>query len=144
MAHSLRRVWIHGVFSTKNRIQFISKDIEAKLYSHIVTYLQEKFNSPVEAINGTEDHVHVLFLMNSSSSVAEIFKGIKGESAHWINEQSLVKGAFEWSVGYGAFSVSETAVLRVKSYILHQKAHHKTMDFMDEMKNIEKQFCFKI
>ena len=138
MAHALRRVWIHGVFSTKNRIQFITNDIEAKLYSHIVTYLQEKFNSPVEAINGTEDHVHALFLMNASFSVAEIFKGMKGESAHWINEQSLVKGTFEWSVGYGAFSVSESVLARVKSYIAHQKSHHRNMDFLEEMNNISK------
>jgi membrane-associated phospholipid phosphatase/REP element-mobilizing transposase RayT len=106
-------VWIHGVFSTKNRRQFITKDIEAKLYSHIVTYLQEKFNSPVEAINGTEDHVHVLFLMNASSSVAEIFKGIKGESAHWINEQSL--GIHEGACIFNSYAKKEFIM---KRYIL--------------------------
>ncbi len=134
MAHSMRRVWIHGVFSTKNKDSLITPDMESYVYGHIVTYLHDHFNCPVEAINGTEDHIHLLFMMNMNYSIAEIFRKIKGESSHWINEKSVLGRRFEWAVGYGAFSVSESILPNVKRYIINQKEHHKGIDYKREIK----------
>jgi len=39
---------------------------------------------------------------------------------------------FSWQRGYGAFSVSESAVNGVSGYIDGQEAHHKKMSFQDE------------
>ncbi len=39
---------------------------------------------------------------------------------------------FEWQKGYGAFSVSPTAVDAVRSYIERQKEHHRRVDFKME------------
>jgi len=142
MAHSMRRVWIHAVFSTKNKESLITPEIESSLYGHIVNYLQENFNCPVEVICGTEDHVHLLFMMNLNCSLAEMLGKIKGESSHWLNGSGLVKRRFEWATGYGAFSVSESGLQRVKHYIANQKEHHKTMGYMQEMEKIEQQYFY--
>jgi len=41
---------------------------------------------------------------------------------------------FTWQSGYGAFSVSESAVQSVMSYIAHQQEHHKKISFQDEFR----------
>ena len=44
----------------------------------------------------------------------------------------MAKVRFEWQRGYGAFSVSQSQVAKVKHYIEHQAEHHKTLSFRDE------------
>jgi REP-associated tyrosine transposase len=58
----------------------------------------------------------------------------KGSSSHWINEQNLVAGKFGWGRGYGAFSVSQSAVADVAGYIAGQEEHHRKKSFGDELR----------
>lgn len=132
MTHSLTKIWIHTVFGTKNFEPMISPDLENNLYSHVHEHLEKDFESPVFAINGMSDHLHILFLISPNYSVKDILKNIKGESSHWVNQGNLTKIKFAWQTGYGAFSVSESNVPIVTRYIQNQKEHHKTKTFADE------------
>ena len=73
-------------------------------------------------------------------SLAQVFKGVKGESARWWNEQKLSKHKFVWQTGYGAFSVSESMLKSVVKYIEKQKQHHATQSFIQEMDAIVERF----
>ena len=86
----------------------------------------------VEEINGTTDHVHVIFLLNPQRTVSDIFKQVKGAVSHEINSTNLIKEKFSWQVGYGGFSISESKVEEAKNYVLKQKQHHKKMTFKEE------------
>jgi putative transposase len=44
----------------------------------------------------------------------------------------LIIKNFYWQNGYGAFSVSQSAVNTVKKYIANQKEHHKKKTFKEE------------
>ncbi len=83
-------------------------------------------------INGMPDHIHLLFLLNQQLSIAEVIKQVKGNTSHWINEQSILPGKFSWQTGYGAFSVSEFQLERVYHYIRNQKQHHQKKSFIEE------------
>jgi putative transposase len=144
MSHSLSKIWIHSVFSTKDRAPLIGLGIEKKLYEHIKDELKNKFECKVRAINGMQEHIHILFLQNPNYSISEILKSIKGESSHWINFDNLTKNKFAWQTGYGAFSVSESMVKEVEHYIECQKDHHKKMTFMDEYKLFMKKYGLDI
>jgi REP element-mobilizing transposase RayT len=120
----------------------IDTSFESKLYSHIKELLEKDFESKVEIINGTADHIHILFLQNQNHSIAEITKNIKGNSSHWINQNNFVKGKFAWQTGYGAFSVSESMVNVVKKYIANQKEHHKRISFAEEYRKFEEKYGF--
>ena len=50
--------------------------------------------------------------------------------AHMQN--SRVRSAFAWQLGYGAFSVSKSNVPEVLIYIGNQQAHHKRLSFKEE------------
>ena len=86
----------------------------------------------VRIINGMADHIHILFLLNQNHSIADVFKQIKGNSSHWINQQNFMTSKFAWQIGYGAFSVSESMVKEVEKYIRNQKEHHKKITFREE------------
>ncbi|MBK5285117.1 MAG: IS200/IS605 family transposase [Bacteroidia bacterium] len=136
MSHSLARIWVHAVFSTKERLPLISEDVSSRIYNHIKGDLMER-ECYCKIINGMPDHIHILFILNPSLSLAKVIKDIKGESSHWINQNNILDPNFAWQKGYGAFSVSETNMTKVDSYIRNQKVHHEKITFEDELKKFQ-------
>jgi len=131
MSHSKVKIWIHGILGVKDRENLIDTEIENKVYNIIKSQIIEA-NCFLEEINGTENHVHILFLLNPQISISNFFKQIKGSSSHDINHEDLTRTKFSWQTGYGAFSISESNLEDVKLYIRNQKEHHKTMTFKEE------------
>jgi putative transposase len=142
MPQSFSNIWIHLIFSTKDRKELISESLESKLHNHIKSKLINEFESYVESINGTKDHIHILFRQSPNYSIKDIVKNIKGESAHWINENNFTKEKFVWQNGYSAFSISIDKVKIVSKYIENQKEHHKKILFINEIKKFLKIYGF--
>jgi len=132
MSHSYIKVWIHVVFTTKNMEPMILPSFEAKVYSHIREHIENDFQCKALAINGMPDHLHILVRLSQHIAIMDLLKNIKGESAHWINQQDFLRTKFAWQTGYGAFSVSESGVETVQRYIENQKEHHRVKTFTEE------------
>ncbi len=81
-------------------------------------------------IGGVEDHVHVLVSLKSKHRLDYFLRDLKADSSEWVHKE--VMKLFEWQKGYGAFSVSPTAVPAVQRYIENQKEHHRRVDFKAE------------
>lgn len=131
MSHSFNKIWIHSVWSTKERLPLIKPAAENQIYTFISNQLRE-LGCPVRIINGMPDHIHCLFLMNPQKTIAEIVKQIKGSSSHFINQENIIPEKFAWQTGYAAFSVSESAIVKVYEYIENQKQHHQKRTFQKE------------
>lgn len=131
MSHSFSKIWIHAVWSTKQRQPFIDSEIESRIHKIIMDEFRQ-LDCSVGIINGMPDHVHCLFLMNPSMSIASVLKQVKGSSSHFINQSDWVGGKFSWQVGYFAFSVSESLYMKVFRYIKNQKIHHSTQSSLRE------------
>ena len=138
MSHSFTKIWIHAIFRTKNSSPLIDKNLEQKLYNHVRTLLENELSCFVRIINGTVDHIHILFLLNQNFALKGIIQRIKGNSAHWINQNDFIKVKFAWQIGYGAFSLSESKLKVVEEYINRQKEHHKKLSFTEEYKQFLK------
>ena len=132
MPHSATRVFIHLVFGVKNSEHWISPAIQYELHGFMWGLLQN-IGCDVIAINGVANHVHLLFVLSRSHSLAQIVGRLKKSSTDWIKEQSHELEYFAWQTGYGAFSVSYSDVMQVKQYIRNQQDHHKTVSFDDEV-----------
>lgn len=129
---SVVRIWLHVVWSTKNRESFFGTAAQRRLlFEHILTYGRSK-SIQVDFVNGYLDHVHVLLALGATQTVADVVKLLKGESSHWLKQQKLVPAYFAWQTDYFAVSVSETVVDRVRDYIRNQEAHHQTKSFGEE------------
>jgi REP-associated tyrosine transposase len=77
------RIWLHLVWTTKDRFLFLTSDLRKKLFAHIKRNTTEK-DYKVDSINGTDDHMHLLLSLNPKLSISNIVNEIKGESSHWI------------------------------------------------------------
>ena len=144
MSHSLIKVWIHGIFGTKNKTSLIKNTFETQLHTNIKEKLEVDLDCKVRIINGTEDHVHILFLLSPNFTLKDIFQNVKGESSHWVNQSDFIKYKFAWHTGYGAFSVSESKVKDVEKYIANQIEHHKKITYKEEIDLFIKKYGLKI
>lgn len=131
MANTYTKIHLQFVFAVKYRRALIQAAWENELYKYI-TGIVQNHNHKMLAINGVEDHIHILVGMRPSQSISDLLRDIKGDSALWINESKFIDTKFEWQAGYGAFSYSPEAVKNVIKYILNQKEHHKNQLFKQE------------
>lgn len=135
MGHIFFKIWIHVVWSTKERYPYLSNEIRYKVFNHILVKAREK-GYYIDMINGYVDHCHILISLNPKFAVSEIVNIFKGESSHWINSEKLTPVHFAWQEGYSSFSVSQSHIERVRNYIKNQETHHKKQHFADELKKI--------
>lgn len=70
----------------------------------------------------------------------DLTRDIKAISSKFINDNKLVKGKFNWQVGFGAFSYSKSQIDSVIKYILNQEQHHKKKSFNEEYLDFLKKF----
>ena len=75
------KVYIHFVWSTKNRYPFLST-IEARqlVWKHIKDNANSK-GIYIDYVNGFEDHCHCLISMGFNQNIEKIMQLIKGESS---------------------------------------------------------------
>ena len=137
MSQSLSSILIHVVFSTKNREPFITESIETELHPYIASIFRN-LKSPSLAIDGTKDHVHILFALGRVISVADLVEEVKTSSSKWIKTKGPEFRNFRWQRGYGAFSIGQSNVAALKRYIGRQKQHHRHTTFQDEYRKFLK------
>ena len=134
MPQSLVKMLSHIVFSTKDRVDLITPEIEDKLFGYISGIVKNN-DSRLIIANGTANHIHLLISLGKTISISELVGKIKRDSSTWIKEQNPKFNKFYWQNGYGAFSVAQSQVEDVMRYIKNQKEHHKTKDFKTEYRD---------
>ncbi|WP_443937626.1 IS200/IS605 family transposase [Pedobacter sp. MW01-1-1] len=137
------RIWVHLVFSTKNRHPYLTKNIRYQLQNHIIENCKKK-SIYLKAVNGYTEHLHCLISLGREQSISKVAQLIKGESAYWINKNKLVDGTFMWQDDYFANSVSESKVEIVTNYIKNQETHHSKKTFIQEVEEYANKFKFEI
>ena len=135
MPQSLASVLIHLVFSTKHRHPLITPDIEVELYPYMATVFRA-CDSPSLTGNGTADHVHWLFSLARTRTIADVVEEVKKRSSKWLKTKGADLAHFQWQAGYGAFSIGASMVSGVTAYIARQKDHHRTTTFQDEFRSL--------
>ena len=65
-------------------------------------------------------------------AVGVVIEELKKGSSKWVKTQAPALADFHWQNGYGAFSVSQSNVAEVRSYIANQEEHHRKMSFQEE------------
>ncbi|MGA7836571.1 MAG: IS200/IS605 family transposase [Ignavibacteriaceae bacterium] len=136
-------IWIHLVFSTKNREPYLySKEIRKKTFKHIRENAKTK-NIWIDTINGFNDHAHCLISLNKDQNISKVAQLIKGESSNWINKNKVIKHKFIWQDDYWATSVSESHLKEIRKYILEQEEHHKKITFAEEVEKFMKKYGWK-
>ncbi len=140
---SFINVNVHFVWSTKNRIPFLTKNIRYKVFEHIKQNAKKK-NIHIDFINGYTDHVHCLISLNDDLSIGKIAQLIKGESSFWINKNNLTTSKFSWQNEYLAIGVCDDKIQTVRDYIANQEEHHSKITFTHEFDQYIQKHGFNI
>ena len=140
---SFVRIWVHVVFGTKNREQFLDKDVREKVVYHIIENARTK-NIFIDRINGYNDHLHCFLSLGLDQNISKVVNLIKGESSYWINKNKILTTKFEWADEYFAVSVSESQVDSVRKYINNQEEHHRKKSFSEEYDEFINKYGFKV
>jgi hypothetical protein len=62
--------------------------------------------------------------------VSDFVEKLKSNTSKWAKS---VRRGFGWQQGYSAFTVSESQVERVRTYLQNQRQHHAKLSFRDEL-----------
>ena len=96
--------------------------------------------SESEGQTGTEDHIHALFALSRTITVADLVEEVKTSSSKWIKTKGKGFRQFHWQSGYGAFSIGQSNVPALKRYISTQKEHHRQKAFQEEFRILCKKY----
>ncbi len=133
--HSYSRCWIHLVWGTLKREKTLAREARQQVSRFLYDYARSK-SIPMEINFVNADHVHSLIDLPPGVTIEEAVKLLKGASSHWINQERVTRTKFSWARGYGAFSVSQSHVQKVKDYIQGQEEHHRQRSFGEEYARI--------
>ena len=138
------RVYIHIVFSTKNREPFLnSSSLRKSVFQHIKQNASEK-DIWLDCVNGYQEHTHCLISLGKEQTISKVAQLIKGESSFWINKNKLTKQKFNWQDDFWAVGVSESHLKAVRNYIYEQETHHKTVPFSQEVDTFMKKYGWQL
>ena len=131
MSQSYTSSYYHCVFSTKERRQFITKELQIRLFPYLGGIAKEH-KLKMLAVGGMPDHVHLLLSLPKTIAISKALQLIKGGSSKWIHDTFSEHETFAWQKGYGAFSIGVNDIERTTAYIENQTEHHKERNFEEE------------
>src|SRR5216683_1175552 len=113
MPQSLAKVYLHAIFSTKNREPNLLDDWRDELF-RVMGGTANNLGCQSLIVGGTNDHVHMLFQLGRTITMADAVGKIKSTSSAWVNQTRGLTVEFHWQAGYAAFSVSQSNLEAVR------------------------------
>ena len=121
MRNTYYEIYVHVVWSAKNKEPMVKENIEDIIYSIIESKVRSH-KATVIAKGNTMDHMHLLLSISPGTNIAMLMKEIKGTTSYFINHKT--EENLYWQDGYGILSVSKSGLDVVRKYIENQKEHH--------------------
>lgn len=123
----------HVVFGTKNRLPLISQEIRPIFFQYIGGIVRG-LGGVALVIGGMDDHLHLLIKLKPTIVFPDFIRDLKSNSSKWAKQNGMPK--FSWQRRYGSFTVSESQLNKVRTYIQNQEQHHKKFDFKTEFESL--------
>jgi REP element-mobilizing transposase RayT len=134
MTYSYRVHYFHLIWSTKNQTPWIEGEMKERLYSYLGGITKHQKGKLME-IGGMPDHIHMLIELSLLDKFSFFIRDLKSRSSVWVHKNFPEKQEFLWQDGYASFSVSFSALERVRDYIRNQEKHHAHESFDQEYLN---------
>ena len=144
MPQSHAQVWLHIVFSTKERRPFLqNEEFRIEMFRMLAHHVNET-KCVSGCVGGYVDHVHLLVGLSRTITIAQLVENVKTETSKWAKKAERGNSKFAWQSGYGAFSVSHSLRNAVDQYICNQAEHHAKMSCKEEYRQICKKHEIEI
>ena len=124
-SHSVYKVQVHVVWSTKYRYQVLKGDIQIRtrdLLSQICDSMDIRILKGVVS----KDHVHMHLSYPPKLSISDIMKRLKGRTSRLLQQeycelQKRYWGKHLWGIGYGAWSTGNVTESMIDDYLEHHR-----------------------
>jgi putative transposase len=117
------QLFYHLVWSTKNRQPLLVPNVESEIHD----FLRAKamgLGATLFALNGIEDHVHLVGSIPPGIAVAKFVGQVKAVASTKFNKAHPHASPFFWQEEYGAFSFDAKRLPNYIAYVDWQKEHH--------------------
>ena len=131
MANTYTCLYYHIVFSTKGRVPYIQPAIAPRVWEYMGGVARAHKMTALQ-VGGVDDHAHALIMAPPTIAPSKIAQYLKADSSKWMHETFASLAGFAWQEGYGAFTVSKSAIPTVSAYIRNQPEHHRKCTFQEE------------
>jgi len=131
MANTYTQLYFHVVFVVKGRQNLIAKKWKDELYKYITGIITKK-HQKLLAINGIEDHIHILLGTKPNCKLSDLVRDIKSNLSKWVNEHNFTNRKFAWQLGFGAFTLGQSQLGIIINYIKKQEEHHRSKTLNEE------------
>ena len=122
----------HIVINTHGREMTLPLTSCDRLYRYIGSVVLNT-QSTLYAINGIENHIHLLINLHPSVRLSDLIRDIKLSTSQWIKQNRDLFPQFSgWGKEYGAFTYALRDKEMVENYIKRQREHHQRESFEDE------------
>lgn len=115
---------LHITWHTKRNDPVLTPEIESRVHHYLEHTTRQTKNVFFHAVNGTQDHVHLVASVPPSLLVSEWIGKLKGGSSFYINHEIVNRKLLDWQEGYGVVSFGTRDLPWVISYVEKQKEHH--------------------
>jgi putative transposase len=133
------RIWLHCVWTTKDRVPYLRDQIRDEVISHIRENAKLK-SIYIDHISGYHEHLHALISLGGKQNTSDVMQKIKGESSYWINKNKLTRLKFEWQDDYYSVSIGMSQLDHLREYIRNQVRHHQNISFEEELSKIIEEY----
>ena len=144
MSQSLSQVYLHIVFSTKNRRPFLRDEKSRHDAFAYLAGICHNLKCPSLIVGGVEDHAHILCRLGKAIDIVTLLRELKRDSSKWIKKNPWRLSDFQWQAGYGVFSLSPSHIKALTAYIQNQEEHQRHETFQDEFRRLCKKYGIKI
>lgn len=131
------QLFYHVIWSTKNRLPLLTPKVEPVIHNFLRTKAIG-LGATVFALNGIEDHIHLVVSIPPKIAVARFIGQIKAVASTKFNKSDFDSPPFYWQDEYGVFSFDAKRLPNYIAYVDRQKQHHAqgtTIPILERMTN---------
>lgn len=132
MSQTYTNLNYHVIFGTKGRHSWLVPEIRQERSQYLGGIVKGNHGHPLE-INAVEDHAHLLVRLPPTVALANVVRATKASSSKWLNDTKALNRKFGWQDGYAAFTVSQSHLAQVATYVRNQAEHHRIKGFREEL-----------
>ena len=117
------QLFYHVVWATKNRVPLVTPQIEDTVFG-MLRRKAEALEAVVYALNGTDDHLHMVVAIPPKIAVATFIGQVKAAVSATYNKAEGTKASLYWQDEYSVFSFDGKRLPNYVAYVEQQKEHH--------------------
>ena len=130
--HTVSRLTVHIVWSTKYRYPVLRGDIQKKCRRLLIQVCDAEGVNILKGVV-SKDHVHMHIEYRPSQDISSLVKKLKGRSSRRLQEEfpKLNKrywGRHFWAIGFGCWSTGNITDKMVNEYLEHHRASDNDTD----------------